>query len=595
MDEDASARGVPRGSDGSVLVQVTGLPDSVASKTELEGKADVVDGVVPDVQLRTGLKRSVQIADYIDGTESASAQSAAAVVAYEAAADRRVELQWGPPRSGAPGYALTDSISVAAPTRSLGRGARIVQTSPLRGIFDQHETAEGAEFDDFELIGPTRVYPSGSPAWRADNPLMAQTAVYATAPGTRITNIRGGGWEALVYLTNYKHATSAKAGFVDGYYVDAIASYADNDFGVLAIGTEGAHIGAVSGSYSPTLEGTSPPPHLVYVSDNQPHKRMTGGGWRAKDGGGVGANHAFVVKGVTGGSLTDLVADNCPGLITFTADHHLTVSGLVATNDRAGIDTPGAAATIQHGTADSTFVTIVDADLSGQPDRFVALSGNDGQIGRLVIATARTTYISTQFELTVAGNRNRIRSLSYRNTGTDSRRLLNMQAGTDNKVHIDEAAGIRDLCTISAGATRAVVSNVSDSLAVGPNAGSQLVTTSEATARLRPTSHRLATSFTNGSNATFRQDPSRTTTHVLTKASGAGAVDIGAPYVATVDQECTWEVVNGTAGAITVTWNAVFVFAGAAPPAAPAAGKRIRVSFRYDGTSWVETSRGAEV
>jgi hypothetical protein len=35
MDQDASARGVPRGSDGSVLVSVTGLPDSVASETDL--------------------------------------------------------------------------------------------------------------------------------------------------------------------------------------------------------------------------------------------------------------------------------------------------------------------------------------------------------------------------------------------------------------------------------------------------------------------------------------------------------------------------------------------------------------------------------
>jgi hypothetical protein len=71
--------------------------------------------------------------------------------------------------------------------------------------------------------------------------------------------------------------------------------------------------------------------------------------------------------------------------------------------------------------------------------------------------------------------------------------------------------------------------------------------------------------------------------------TAAGNITIANPYEATATMEMTIEVFNNTAGAITITWGAAFVFDGPAPN--PGAGARKTVRIRYDGTNWREISR----
>lgn len=70
----------------------------------------------------------------------------------------------------------------------------------------------------------------------------------------------------------------------------------------------------------------------------------------------------------------------------------------------------------------------------------------------------------------------------------------------------------------------------------------------------------------------------------------AGSRTMGAPTGMVAGQFVTYEINNGTGGAIVTTWNAAFHLAGAWVD--PAAFNNIRaITFRYDGTTIRETSR----
>lgn len=64
-----------------------------------------------------------------------------------------------------------------------------------------------------------------------------------------------------------------------------------------------------------------------------------------------------------------------------------------------------------------------------------------------------------------------------------------------------------------------------------------------------------------------------------------------APVNAVVGKAISLDIYNGTGGALTTTWNAVFKLAGAWVD--PANTKRRTITFYYDGTNWVELSRAA--
>lgn len=80
--------------------------------------------------------------------------------------------------------------------------------------------------------------------------------------------------------------------------------------------------------------------------------------------------------------------------------------------------------------------------------------------------------------------------------------------------------------------------------------------------------------------------------HVTISASDTSAFTINAPTNPKKGRTLTVDIANASGGSLgTVTWNAVFKLAGAFSN--PANGKRRTVSFRNDGTSWVETHRAA--
>ena len=76
----------------------------------------------------------------------------------------------------------------------------------------------------------------------------------------------------------------------------------------------------------------------------------------------------------------------------------------------------------------------------------------------------------------------------------------------------------------------------------------------------------------------------------FTLSAGAGRT-FAAPTAPASGMVITVDILNNTGGAITTTWNAVFKLAGAWTD--PAATKRRTITFYYDGTNWVETTRVA--
>lgn len=67
------------------------------------------------------------------------------------------------------------------------------------------------------------------------------------------------------------------------------------------------------------------------------------------------------------------------------------------------------------------------------------------------------------------------------------------------------------------------------------------------------------------------------------------------PPAAGFTMPLTIELYNNSGGALgTVTWNALYKFAGGTAPTKPANGKKRLVQFMHDGTQWLETWRSAD-
>lgn len=88
--------------------------------------------------------------------------------------------------------------------------------------------------------------------------------------------------------------------------------------------------------------------------------------------------------------------------------------------------------------------------------------------------------------------------------------------------------------------------------------------------------------------ATVATDASRGDFFTLSTSSNR---TMGAPTNPQTGQSITYDITNGSGGAITTTWNAAFHLAGAWTD--PAASKRRTITFYYDGTNWIETNRAA--
>lgn len=74
--------------------------------------------------------------------------------------------------------------------------------------------------------------------------------------------------------------------------------------------------------------------------------------------------------------------------------------------------------------------------------------------------------------------------------------------------------------------------------------------------------------------------------------TNATAMTINAPTNPILGEDLTFDIINSSGGAMgAITWNAVFKLAGAFTN--PANTKRRTITFYYDGTSWIETTRAA--
>jgi hypothetical protein len=75
-------------------------------------------------------------------------------------------------------------------------------------------------------------------------------------------------------------------------------------------------------------------------------------------------------------------------------------------------------------------------------------------------------------------------------------------------------------------------------------------------------------------------------------ATDTSAFTISNPTNPLSGQLITYDIKNSSGGVMgVVTWGAAFLLAGAFTN--PANTKRRTISFRYDGTNWVETARAA--
>lgn len=359
----------------------TGSYDLVASANgqtgdRVEWEALRGDSVVSDTEApwtgmdsgytskRNGLRRAVYVADYIDGTESATVQAAGINQAVTDMVARGLkELRFGPPPDeGETRWEINNRIWTpreAAGARILGEGAEILRSDWIvagtsNGLhFDQHSDAEGVVYDDFTLSHETAMtYTTAFPgSWRGSNHYLKGAGIFVCANGTKATRIKGYGRSTLVFVNDYvSHAdgtdtdTADRTGTVENFHVEDIEGIDPatgnpcNNVTLVEGATRGGFIGKHRGTHadpSGVTETDAFPGHLIYVSGSAgDHKGLTGGDWEAVGGRGRGANHAFSLKGIESGALSKLIARDCEGLMTVQeGGKGLSISDAVAHGD----------------------------------------------------------------------------------------------------------------------------------------------------------------------------------------------------------------------------------------------------------------------
>jgi len=170
-------------------------------------------------------------------------------------------------------------------------------------------------------------------------------------------------------------------------------------------------------------------------------------------------------------------------------------------------------------------------------------------VPKAVAAVATTAWASVKGtgDFCVRGTRNAPDLVSYRNAGAGGYRVV-LVDGTDNRVRVGRVVGASTV------------------------------------GRRRKAPSRLGVSKAGG---TYTPVATHQTTYVATTTPAA--LTIGVPTYPVADDMLTIEVANASGGAITTTWNAVYVLNGAW--AEPANGARKAITFQHDGTNWREIGR----
>lgn len=312
-------------------------------------------------------------------------------------------------------YKITGPIAIAANTTIvLDPGVIIEQVTAHMPVFDCNLVDGVSVNGNGALLRYTgaRAY-APNPTFRGDVEYAYAAGVWSSGSRTHVRNLRVEGFTEGVHLSGW-NGTALTAYAKDSNVIENVR-VATVDFGVLATGQTSLVIQGLRGIYA-ISSGAPNPPHLIYISNGARHRQIAISDCEAWDG--VGG-HAYVYKGIDGGTVKNISARNCEGLLT-TGGLTTAFNTDVVTSNIAGRD--------MATTGDTGAIYMQGNDLRCRFDgisihqtvneRAIRLDGIDCAMSNVTIRSRHTTTPGSP-DVRITGTRNTIDGISILNLQDD--------------------------------------------------------------------------------------------------------------------------------------------------------------------------------
>jgi hypothetical protein len=354
----------------------------------------------------------------------------------------------------------------------------------------------------------------------------------------------------------------------------------DVDFGVSARGQARPRIRNIRGSYL-LQAGSSDPAHLVYFGGTNTNAStdvaVSNCQAIASSGGG-----AYKFNGVTRGHISGLYAEACPGVLQLVSCNDLSVIGVTSIADTTTTGTY--ALDMESGGTEIIRVRISDVllKLSGV-GAAMNIRGDDTEVSGFTVFVGAGFATSGHVCRVNGGSRNRYKDgIVHGDAGNGV--AFATTAGTGHVIDGVETFNVQQVGSLAA---------ASGTMRYDPEL--QHSVASVRSVVLTATTNRLSrrggvATETRTTGGTFNGNASSAETLIFDVQTGAGVTFSARD--ASAGMALTLIVWNNTAGVLgTITWAAVYQLAAAF--VAPTAGLKKTITFRHDGTNFIEVSRSA--
>lgn len=312
-------------------------------------------------------------------------------------------------------YKITVPLTVSAGTTFLlDPGCIIEQTTKYNPVFDILD-ADGVTIQGngalLRYTGSRTFTSSGS--FRGEQQYAYGAGVWTNSDRTHVSNLRVEGFTEGVYLSGWTGAAQTNYAAVNNVIADLVVNTVD--FGVLMSGQSDVTLRGIRGTSVVSPSSTNPS-HLIYISHAARCRQVAISDCEAWD---IADSAAYQIKGVDGGTVKNLAARNCAGLMnlaTGTGDdnYDLTFSNIHG-RDMAS---SGGNGCIFMG-ANNHRVKIDGLSIhQATSDRAIRLDGTDCALSNVVVRARHDSQADT-YDVAVLGTRNTIDGISIVNIQDD--------------------------------------------------------------------------------------------------------------------------------------------------------------------------------
>lgn len=351
-------------------------------------------------------------------------------------------------------YRISDALLVPAGTEVWGTGKadQILQTAWPVPVFDVGENDDVTIHDIRAKNLSTRVQTGYMTLTRGNWSKNMSSFVVSHGHRTKVYRCGEENFEIGVNLINWNSAAGARQGQMVGCVVDDF-EVADSFVGVFATGFKGLTVTKVRGWYAQASDGTQAS-HLFYLGDSTevtPNMGLIVSDCHATFG---RVGNAFQIKNVNGGSVTNITADDCSGLISFADLRNVTMTGLVSTND-VYADVYGSIA--GDGVLEGVKIVAPVVRLLGDGVAIRLLAGTNCSLSDPLVTVVHTTaQPADTFDIAVTGSWT-VTNPTVINTGAQSRDAIGLFTGDGGAIRKPRTEGSRVGVTIRGSVTNGTV------------------------------------------------------------------------------------------------------------------------------------------